>query len=176
MFDIPTARSPLRQTHPRRHANGYPEAVPAHLLEFARDRIAESHTLSTIARDLAVNLNTIKSWLTRTPVETTSRFLAMGLASVPPPDSRFQSRAPSQPPQPLRHSRPRHPLPPRQLRPAPVNSRVQQPLPLPCPPPHRLPRRPLLAHAKLATQSKLDPKGSSYVSPRAPLSKPIFER
>jgi len=67
MLDVPTARSLLRATRPRRHADGYPAEVRAGVAALARTRLAEGLTCHAVAGELGIHGNTLQRWLDSTP-------------------------------------------------------------------------------------------------------------
>ena len=66
MLDVPAARSLLRRTRPRCHAEGYPSEVRSSVAALVRRRLGEGVNLNAIARELGVNRGTLRRWLERT--------------------------------------------------------------------------------------------------------------
>jgi len=67
MLDVPAARALLRQTRPRRHADGYPPDVRACIVTLVRARLADGLSLNAVARELGVSRTTLRQWLSRSP-------------------------------------------------------------------------------------------------------------
>lgn len=67
MLDVPAARALLRQTRPRRHADGYPSDVRACVVVLVRARLANGLSLNAVARELGVSRTTLRQWLDRSP-------------------------------------------------------------------------------------------------------------
>ena len=63
MLDVSSARTLLRQTRPRRHADGYPLDVRSSVVALARTRLAQGERLSVLARGLELNRGTLERWL-----------------------------------------------------------------------------------------------------------------
>lgn len=63
MLNIPTARSLLRRTRPRRHADGYPADVRAQVVALAQTRVAEGRSVHAVARELGLHGSTLRRWL-----------------------------------------------------------------------------------------------------------------
>ncbi len=99
MLDIPTARSLLRETRPRRHADGYPDPVRVRVTALVRDRIADGHTLTAVANDLAVNRGTLQRWLALTPTETAPGFVVVKVDPAGDSPSPGRHDGPSSPPE-----------------------------------------------------------------------------
>jgi len=84
MLDVSSARTLLRQTRPRRSADGYPSDVRSSVVALARTRLAEGERLSVLARGLELNRGTLQRWLQREdPVRPS--FLSVVMETTPQP-------------------------------------------------------------------------------------------
>ena len=101
MLDIPTARTLLRQTRPRRHADGYPEDVRLRVTDLVRRRVGLGDGLTDIARELGANRGTLQRWLTAATQESPSGFVAVAVTAPPRPGPSSVSTWPSTRSEPL---------------------------------------------------------------------------
>jgi transposase-like protein len=84
MLDIPTARSLLRRTRPRRHADGYPLEVRAPVVALARRQLSAGLSMAAVARELGIHSNTLLRWLEAGPEDVPS-FVPVVLESAAAP-------------------------------------------------------------------------------------------
>jgi len=72
MLDVSSARTLLRQTRPRRAADGYPPEVRTSVVALTRAHLAEGGRLGAIARDLTLNRGTLQRWLDKDEYSTST--------------------------------------------------------------------------------------------------------
>jgi hypothetical protein len=83
MLDVRSARSLLRRSRPRRHADGYPRDVRAQATRLARSLMASGQSRNGVAAQLGLHGDTLRRWLDSSDGEAPS-FVSVLVA---PPDS-----------------------------------------------------------------------------------------